>query len=90
MAHATSPYPEKPVFLCIEILSPEDRIGAMFAKCERYHDWGVPHCWIVDPMTRRAWSYPKGGEPREVSRLEAGEIVVELPEAFSILDRKPA
>src|SRR5712671_3138342 len=39
------PYPTEPVLLCCEILSPEDRLGAMFAKCEEYHVWGVPFCW---------------------------------------------
>ena len=43
------PYPTEPVLLCVEILSPEDHIGATLAKCEQYHDWGVPFCWIIDP-----------------------------------------
>ena len=42
------PYPTEPVQLCCEILSPEDRLGAMLAKCEEYHAWGVPFCWVVD------------------------------------------
>jgi hypothetical protein len=36
------PYPTEPVLLCCEILSPEDRLGAMLSKCEEYHAWGVP------------------------------------------------
>jgi len=39
-------YAERPPALCVEILSPEDRLGGIFAKCERYHDWGVPTCWV--------------------------------------------
>jgi Uma2 family endonuclease len=35
------PIPEKPIFLCIEILSSEDRFSELVAKCEDYHDWGV-------------------------------------------------
>ena len=35
------PYPTKPVMLCVEILSPEDRLGAVFSKCEEYHAWGA-------------------------------------------------
>src|SRR5580658_1663220 len=36
------PYPTEPVLLCCEILSPEDRLGAlletsMLSKCEEYH-----------------------------------------------------
>ena len=38
------PCPTEPVLLCCEILSPEDRLGAMLAKCEEYHAWGVPFC----------------------------------------------
>lgn len=30
-------YGLQPLLLAIEILSPEDRLGAAFAKCERYH-----------------------------------------------------
>lgn len=31
------PYPTKAVRLCCEILSPDDRLGMMLAKCEEYH-----------------------------------------------------
>src|ERR1700683_435681 len=47
-----SPSPTEPVLLCVEILSPEDRVGAMLAKCEQYHAWGVPFCWVVDPESK--------------------------------------
>ena len=41
-------YPGKddPVLLCVEIVSPPDRIGKLFGKCEEYHKWGVPYCWV--------------------------------------------
>ena len=35
---------------------PEDRLGAMLSKCEEYHAWGVPFCWVIDPVKRTAWS----------------------------------
>jgi Uma2 family endonuclease len=81
-----SPYPTEPVLLCVEILSPEDRVGAMLAKCEAYHAWGVPFCWIVDPEKQTAWQYHSGGEPERVERggtLTAGELSVHLDELFS-------
>jgi Uma2 family endonuclease len=31
------PYPTKAVPLVVEILSPDDRLGATLAKCEEYH-----------------------------------------------------
>ena len=84
------PYPTEPVLLCIEILSPEDRVGAMLAKCEQYHAWGVPFCWVVDPVKRTAWEYHAGGEPvrlDETQALHAGELTVALPELFAELPK---
>src|SRR5450432_1195271 len=76
-------YPTEPVQLCCEILSPEDRLGAMFAKCEEYHAWGVPFCWVIDPVKRSAWEYHSGAEPvRVADALRAGELVVQLKELF--------
>ena len=81
-----SPYPTEPVLLCCEILSPEDRLGAMLSKCEEYHAWGVPFCWVIDPVKRTAWEYHSGGEPTRVpATLRAGEISVPLEELFSAL-----
>jgi Uma2 family endonuclease len=81
-----SPYPTDPVLLCCEILSPEDRLGAMLSKCEEYHAWGVPFCWVIDPVKRTAWEYHSGGEPERASeRLRAGEISVSLEELFATL-----
>jgi len=81
------PYPTEPVLLCCEILSPEDRLGAMLAKCEEYHAWGVPFCWVIDPVKRAAWEYHSAGEPvRATGALRAGEITVGLDELFSVLD----
>jgi Uma2 family endonuclease len=80
-------YAERPPAICVEILSPEDRIGGIFAKCERYHDWGVPICWIIDPLKRRAWTYERGGEPTlQADVLVASDIRLSLVDVFSILD----
>jgi Uma2 family endonuclease len=81
------PYPTEPVLLCCEILSPEDRLGTMLAKCEEYHAWGVPFCWVIDPVKRTAWEYHSAGEPvRVTSTLRANELSVSLEELFSTLD----
>jgi Uma2 family endonuclease len=79
-------YPTEPVQLCVEILSPEDRVGAMLAKCEQYHEWGVPFCWVIDPEKQTAWQYHRGGEPERLSRgetLTAGELRILLEDLFS-------
>src|SRR5271163_2283255 len=83
-----SPYPTDPVLLCCEILSPDDRLGAMLAKCEEYHAWGVPFCWVIDPVKRTAWEYGAETEPIRVTDcLRAGEISISVAELFSALDR---
>jgi Uma2 family endonuclease len=84
------PYPTEPVLLCCEILSPEDRLGAMLGKCEEYHAWGVPFCWVIDPVKRTAWEYHSGAEPvRVASALRAGELSVSLEELFAALVTAP-
>jgi Uma2 family endonuclease len=81
-------YLTQAVYLCIEILSPENDLSQTAEKMEHYHDWGVPYCWIFDPETRRAWTYPRGGKLAEVNDfIEAGEIRLAVPEIFSVLDR---
>lgn len=66
-------YPTNPVPLCCEIFSPEDRLGSMLAKCEEYHAWGVPFCWVIDPVKRSAWEYHAGLDPLHVAdALHAG------------------
>lgn len=80
------PYPSKPVHLCIEILSPEDRLADTVAKCQAYHAWGVKDCWIIDPDGRRCWQYSAGQEPLEISedgKLMAGGITVLPAELFA-------
>ena len=80
------PYPTEPPELCIEILSPEDGPGAMLAKCEQYHAWGVPFCWVIDPVKRVAWDYPLGGEPARIDvsgSLQAGSVIVRMEELFA-------
>jgi Uma2 family endonuclease len=82
------PYPTEPVHLCVEILSPEDRISAVFTKCEDYHAWGVETVWIVDPENPRAWEFRKGKRPVEVpltGSLTAPGISISLPDLFSVL-----
>ena len=88
--HIQNPYPTEPVLLCCEILSPEDRLGALLGKCEEYHAWGVPFCWVIDPIKRTAWEYHAAAEPvRVTSTLGAGEVSVSLKELFSAIDTTP-
>jgi Uma2 family endonuclease len=54
-------------------------------KCEAYHAWGVPFCWVVDLERQPAWQYHSGGQPERVERegaLTAGELSVRLDDLF--------
>lgn len=60
----------------------------MLAKSEEYHAWGVPFCWVIDPVKRAAWEYHSGGEPvRATEALRAGEVAIGVEELFGALDR---
>ena len=80
------PYPVAPIHLCIEILSPKDRLIEVLKKCETYHAWGTPHAWVLDPIARKAWQYTKGSDAREVEELVAGDIHLSVADIFSALD----
>jgi Uma2 family endonuclease len=44
-----------PPILCVEILSPEDRMSRYLERVNDYFEMGVPTCWIIDPVLRRGW-----------------------------------
>ena len=76
----------KPPMLCIEILSPEDTMSRMMTRIEDYLAFGVPHVWVIDPSTRRAYNYTAAGmhEVKDgVLRTDDPQIAVPLAEIFS-------
>ncbi len=42
--------------VCIEIVSPTDRVGELTAKLERYRSFGAALVVLIDPFRRRTWS----------------------------------
>lgn len=79
----------RPPFICIEILSPEDRIERIQERIDDYLNFGVPYVWVINPRSRRAWVYTKD-EIREakdgVLRTESPAWTVPLAEIFAALD----
>lgn len=69
-----------PPFICIEILSPEDRLTIMQRRVEDFLAMGVPYVFILDPRTRRGWRATAGG------LLAIAEIWTEFPEIVVSLD----
>jgi Uma2 family endonuclease len=72
-----------PPFICIEVLSPDDRFSEMRQRVEDYLTFGVPYVWILDPATRLAWRCTPGGT-QEVTELrtENPETLVPVPDLF--------
>jgi len=87
----TGPKPDEqifthPPFLCIEILSKDDRMSEMQERIDDYLAFGVPYVWLLNPKTKRAQVYTAEGmrEAKQgVLRTENPEIVVPLAEIFS-------
>ncbi len=80
-----SPYATKPFPLCIEILSPDDRINQVLEKCRDYLRFGIQTVWIIDPVLRHAWIFQNDVMPTEVSSngtLVAEGLAISLSELF--------
>lgn len=85
-------YVSEAPLLCLEVLSPEDRFGAIRSRCEDYLRMGVPAVWIVDPERRTVSVVQKGGSTREyeTGNVPVGELGFELTvdALFGSLPRK--
>jgi Uma2 family endonuclease len=78
----------EPPFLCIEVLSPEDRASRMELKIDDYLTFGVKHIWLIDPRRKKAWSYTSEGKRESSAILTTSEprLTVSLDEIFATLD----
>ncbi len=75
----------KPPLLCIEILSPEDRLSRMNARIKEYLDFGVPVVWLVDPEEKKVWIYRQTGMEEASGttvRVDGTELEIPLSEIF--------
>ncbi|MBV9505402.1 MAG: Uma2 family endonuclease [Acidobacteriia bacterium] len=72
-----------PPLICIEVLSPDDRLAQMHERVQDYLKFGVPYVFILDPAQRKAWRSTLDGL-QEVTALRTAdpEIVVPLAELF--------
>ncbi len=78
-----------PPLLCIEVLSPEDRLARTTRVLDDYAAMGVEHLWIIDPYDRVGYIYQPGGKLQLVTdRLAIPEtqIYLDLPILFAALD----
>ncbi len=79
----------RPPAICVEVVSPEDRMSRIQEKIDDYLRFGVRCVWVIDPKTRRAWMYTPDGiaEVRDgMLRAPLGdgrELAVPLAEIFA-------
>ncbi len=89
------PVPSKPPLLCIEVLSPEDRLQRMVSRVQDYRTMGVQHIWIIDPESRECWTIGADGGalpmldeaftiPGTLVRLAIADIFEELDSASKV------
>lgn len=75
--------------LCVEVLSPRDRIVAMRERCEDFLLMGVPAVWIFDPQRRTAYVLTAElfTEQRNGTlQLSEPSITLDVEEIFAALD----
>jgi Uma2 family endonuclease len=69
-----------PPFLCVEILSPEDRMSRVQDRIDDYFAMGVPNVWVVDPARRCAYVATASGDLHRVTEvLRTGDPLFEVP-----------
>ena len=71
----------KPPVLCVEILSPEDRMTSTMRRIDDYLEMGVPMVWILSPETRHAYTVTTAEGLREIKNgiLRTEDRALELP-----------
>ena len=71
----------KPPHLCIEIVSPDDRMSRIQERVEDYLSMGVPYVWVIDPATKCAWiiTRPEGWREEKSGTLRTANPAIEVP-----------
>ena len=83
------PIVQKAPLICIEVLSPEDRIHRMQERIMDYASMGVEHIWLIDPISRDAWVATADGTHKPANAeftVPGTPIRIVLAEVFAELD----
>jgi Uma2 family endonuclease len=78
-----------PPLICVEILSPQDRLSRAKVVLGDYLAMGVENIWLIDPLRRAAFTFDAAGlHEADPARLTVAgtPICVDLTEAFLELD----
>jgi Uma2 family endonuclease len=76
-----------PPFICIEILSPKDRMKRVQERIDEYLEMGVPYVWVLNPETEQAYTATAAEGLHElktgVLKTENPTLEVPLSEIFA-------
>ena len=79
----------QPPFICIEILSADDRPTRVQERLHDYLAFGVPHIWLVDPVKKQAWIYSSAGlllVQEGILRASGPDVTIPLAEIFAEME----
>jgi Uma2 family endonuclease len=68
-----------PPLVCVEILSPEDRLSGMQKKVADYLEFGVRYVWVLDPKAKSAFEYTRSGMREVHDALRTEDPAMEIP-----------
>ena len=75
--------------ICIEVLSPEDRLSRAKLVLNDYLAMGVENIWLIDPLRRSAFTFDRDGlhdaDPTNIT-VSGTQIHLDLTEAFIAVD----
>jgi len=79
-----------PPFLCVEILSSEDRFSRLQERVNDFARIGVQNIWVLDPWERAAYYASLRGftQPEDgVLRIDGTPVSIKLVDIFAQLDK---
>lgn len=79
------PYPTNPLEIVVEILSADDAMSRVLAKCRAYQSWGFEQIYVVDPEARVVfrWAENRLEEVNEFASIAVDRIWSSLDQALS-------
>lgn len=77
----TGPIITEPPFLCIEILSPSDRLAEMQDRINDYLAFGVQYVWLINPRTRQTYVYTQAA----IREVRDGVLTTQSPDIRVVL-----
>lgn len=88
--HVEHPYPTRPVDIVAEVLSPDDSMHLVHAKCTRYSRIGILQIFVLDPEAKTAWEWDH--QRANLERLNDLQLNngnrIPLDEIWSEMDRR--